>query len=314
MNPFIKILTHLIFAKGFRFYADDEDAKSNLDTAVEEDDTDAEKETPEDDTVTAEEGEGDAEADSEITAEADTEGSVEPVNLMIPKSRYDSAQTRARAAEAKLKTYEENAAAQKTAAAATPSVIQEMDNQLTEIDTKIEQARLDGDADSIVKLSQEARNLEREQFTIIAREEATHAGSAAQENVKLDTLIENLETTYDILNPSSENFDKEVISEVLDLQTAFVARGDTPSVAMLKAVGYVLPEERVADEVGAKRKTNVTKNLDAAKRTPASTNDVGIDSAAAGISDAKPDVAGMTDEEFDAIPESTLKRLRGDAG
>lgn len=312
MNPLVTLLTYLIFAKGFRFYVGDEDGagKSNLDTAVEEDDANPEKEKAEDDTTGDEEGEGDAEAEEDAE-----EGSVEPVNLMIPKSRYDSAQSRARDAEAKVKKYEQQEiAAQQAAASTKTTAVQEMDTRLAEIDTSIEQARLDGDADTIVKLSQEARNIEREQFTIIAREEAKHAGSAAQENVKLDTLIENLETTYDILNPDSDNFDKEVISEVLELQGAFVARGDTPSVAMLKAVGYVLPEERVKDEVGAKRTTNVSKNLDAAKRTPASTTDVGIDSAAAGISDDKPDVAGMTDEEFDALPEATLKRLRGDAG
>jgi hypothetical protein len=316
-----KLLQDLIFAKHFRFSIGDDDTAAgaaNVDDAIAEEtdgeatNTDAENEGAGtgDETTASAEDEGEAEGAGVSGEEG---GSVNKPNLMIPKSRFDSAQSRARNAEGKLKEYEaRDAAAQ--AAAPTDSTAQVMDERLVEIDQKIEQARLDGDADAIVRLSTEARGIERELFTVIAREEAQHAGSAAQENVKLDTLIENLETTYDILNPDSENFDKEVIGEVLDLQSAFVARGDTPSVAMLKAVSYVIPEERVIDEIGAKRTTNVKKNLDAASRTAPGTNDIGNDSSAGGISTDTPDVSQMSEEEFDALPESTLKRLRGDAG
>jgi hypothetical protein len=318
-----KLLQDLIFAKQFRFYIGDDDnaaGAANVDTALEEEGDGEATNTDAEDTGTGEGDEGTTTtSEDEGTAEGDGvsgeegAGNVTKPNLMIPKSRFDSAQSRARSAEGKLKEYEaRDAAAQ--AAAPKDTTAQVMDERLVEIDQKIEQARLDGDADAIVRLSTEARGIERELFTVIAREEAAHAGTAAQENVKLDTLIENLETTYDILNPDSENFDKEVITEVLDLQSAFVARGDTPSVAMLKAVSYVIPEERVTDEVGAKRTTNVKKNLDAAKRIAPGTNDIGNDSSAGGITTDTPDVSQMSEEEFDALPESTLKRLRGDAG
>ena len=233
---------------------------------------------------------------------------------MIPKSRYDSAQARARAAEKRVKEYEAQQAAQVVTEQATTQSATALDSKLEVIDRDIEQARLDGDVDKVVSLQKDARDVEKQIYQSMAEIAASNAGSAAQESVKLDSLIDTLETQYDILNPDSKNFNEDKINEILDMQGAFVKNGDSPSAAMLKAVGYIMPEERITDEVANKRRTNVAKNLKAASAQAPGSNETGMNSDAGGpTSNEGVDVSQMTMEEFDALPPETIKRLRGDS-
>lgn len=276
---------------------------------AEKDETSTEEEvtSTEEETTTEEE-----ETEEEETSEEEEDE--EPTSHMIPKSRYDSAQARARAAEKKVKAYEAQQAAVIASEQATNKDAEKLDTRLEEIDRDIEQARLDGDVDKVVVLQKTARDVEKEIYQTMAELAASNAGTAAQESVKLDTLIETLETSYDILNPDSENFDEDKINEILDMQSAFVKNGDSPSAAMLKAVGYIMPEERVTDEVANKRRTNVAKNLKTAKAQAPGSNETGMNSDSGGpVSDKDLDVSEMTTEEFDALPAETLKRLRGDS-
>lgn len=251
------------------------------------------------------------ETEEVAAAEEDEE---ETTAHMIPKSRYDSAQARARSAEKKVKEYEAQQAAQVATEQSTNQSAEKLDTRLEELDRDIEQARLDGDVDKIVALQKDARNVEKQIYQTMAELAASNAGTAAQESVKLDTLIDTLETQYDILNPDSENFNEDKINEILDMQSAFVKNGDSPSAAMLKAVGYIMPEERITDEVANKRRTNVAKNLKAAKAQAPGSNETGMNSDAGGPTSDKPvDVTQMTQEEFDALPPETIKRLRGDS-
>ena len=278
-----------------------EEDEDKLDAAISEGD-EVEKEVE----VTGEEAEVEVEAEAEEEEEA-------PVDHMIPKSRYDSAQKRARTAEARVKQYEAEQAAIEAKQRTNPVAIDPAESELEEIDRAIVQAQMDGDTDKVVQLSKQARALEKSIYQQIAETAAANAGTKAQESVKLDSLIDILEGQYDILNPDSENFDEDKINEILDMQKAFVKNGETPSAAMLKSVGYIMPEQRVTDEVGNKRRTNVAKNLKAAAAQAPSTTDAGVNSDTAGKKGTELDLAQMTMEEFDALPPETIKRLRGDA-
>ena len=283
---------------------DTENTETENKGATETEEIVAEKGTEEETTTEEEETE-------EVAAAEDEE---EPAAHMIPKSRYDSAQARARAAEKKVKEYEAQQAAQVATDVSATRQAETLDTRLEEIDRDIEQARLDGDVDKIVGLQKTARDVEKQIYQSMAEVAASNAGSAAQESVKLDSLIDTLETQYDILNPDSENFDEDKINEILDMQGAFVKNGDSASAAMLKAIGYIMPEERITDEVANKRRTNVAKNLKAASAQAPGSNETGMNSDAGGKStDQKVDVSQMTMEEFDALPPETIKRLRGDS-
>lgn len=290
---------------------DETTTEGTLDEAL---NAEAEDGTQTEEEVTSTEEETTTEEAETEEVEAAEEEEEEPVAHMIPKSRYDSAQARARSAEQKVKQYEAQQAAQEASEQSTTQNAQALDTRLEEIDRDTEQARLDGDVDKVVSLQKDARKVEQQIYQTMAEVAASHAGTAAQESVKLDSLIDTLETQYDILNPDSENFNKDKIGEILDMQSAFVKNGDTPSAAMLKAVGYIMPEERVTDEVANKRRTNVAKNLKAASAQAPGTGETGMNSDAGGpTGEANPDLSQMTQEEFDALPPETIKRLRGDS-
>jgi len=101
------------------------------------------------------------------------------------------------------------------------------------------------------------------------------------------------------------------VDEVLELKEAFEAKGYTPASALERAVGYVRKEESPAGTVD-KKKTDVEKNLKDDKKQPADINKAGKDSDKGGAKDVVPDMTNMTDEEIDALPKETLRRMRGD--
>jgi len=233
-------------------------------------------------------------------------------DTMIPKHRYDSAARRANAAEAESQTLrDELAKANKTTdtPGGAPETVLDFEAKIDALDVTIEAARKDGDADTVVRLSKEQRTYERNMYLQVARDEATGAGTAAQQAAALDTLVDKLEQEYPVFNQDSKDFNQELVDEVLDMHEAFVAKGEPPAVAMAKAVSYILPK----DPTAASRKTNTGKNLDAAGRQAPDMGTSGINSDTAGDKGGAADVAAMTEKEFDALPDDTKKRLRGDS-
>lgn len=98
----------------------------------------------------------------------------------------------------------------------------------------------------------------------------------------------------------------------------------TPSKALIKAGSDIMkrfapqkqgepePEKEGLKNESDRKQAQVSKNLDVTKRQPASMKDVGLDSDKLGATSTTPDVNQMTREEFDALPESTKARMRGD--
>ena len=104
------------------------------------------------------------------------------------------------------------------------------------------------------------------------------------------------------------------------MRDAFIGRGFEPVVALEKSVNYVakannlgeiqtnsMANQKPQDEV-AKKRAQVQKKLDVANSQPPEMS--GESSASRGEKTINP--ATLTDEEFAALPESTLARLRGD--
>ena len=146
---------------------------------------------------------------------------------------------------------------------------------------------------------------------------------------ELQAVASKMEAEYPVFDQNSEVFNQEYTNEVIDLRDAFVAKGNAPAEALQKAVNYVVKtnnlgvEEPVAegksalatkpkqnvDQVAKKRK-EVSKKLKAAESQPPDMP--GESSSAHG--EKVVDISSMTDDEFNALPEATLKRLRGDIG
>jgi len=83
--------------------------------------------------------------------------------------------------------------------------------------------------------------------------------------------------------------------------------------ALVKAVEVVFPSGKAAKPAVAGKPTDrgLDAKLAAAKSTPPNINDQGQDATSAGMQEV-PNPLKLTDEEFKALPESTLRRMRGD--
>lgn len=188
----------------------------------------------------------------------------------------------------------------------------------------------DGEIDKATAKMAEIRRLERTIGETKADARAYEAEARAVERVRYDTVVERVEAAYPALNPDADEFDKDVVAEVLDLKGAFEAKGATPAAALQKAVKYVLgaatTAEKVATEVtpradkeagaeaaaAARKAEAVKRNLAAAKATPASTTKVGVNSDEKGGVLSSETAMKMSQAEFAKLDEKTLARMRGD--
>jgi hypothetical protein len=245
----------------------------------------------------------------------------------IPKERFDeavgkereareAAERRADEAERKL-----NATAQ---AQVQNKQVEELEATIEALETKHAELLLDGDPVAAAKVMKEIRMSERQ----IARAESeaisTQRTSQALEGQRVETAIARLEADHAALNPNSESYDADLVELVLSKQSNLIKfEGLAPSVALGKAAASVMerfgkaPEPVVetkglgAQQLADRKQAQVKKNIDTANKQPSSMKDSGLDSDKAGAGESL-DVTKMTQEEFAALPKSTLAKLRGD--
>ncbi len=267
------------------------------------------------------------EPEPEVAPEPEPEVAPEPEPVAkggIPKHRLDFAQQKRREAEERAALLEAELAKvrnDKPSQESPPEAA--FDAQMVELDLKIEQARLDGDARQAAQLLGQQRAMERQRTEWLARQSSSAAAQHATEQSKLDGIITQLEEAFPQFVEGAPEYDKDMVEQVLDLHQAFLAKGDRPSQAMAKASSMVLrlngllTDDEVTKDVAAAAKagakpTNVTKNVAAAKSQPPTIEKTGLDSDKAGVR-RKLDLSKMSIEEFEKLGESdSLARTRGD--
>lgn len=246
------------------------------------------------------EGEGEAPAEEAAQEEAPAKP------YMVPKYRMDSLKQRLEAAEARATEAEA-----KLSGAEAPAAPASSDETLIDIDRKQAAATAEGDYELAAKLAGQARALERELTIEQSTQAATSARDEALQSVALDRAIEELTTANPIFDPNADVYDQAVVDDVLALQRDLMAAGNSPSDALIRSVSYIIPHAEAPIPETTERVTNVTKNVDAANRQPPSNASVGMDSDKVGAT-ATGDVSKLTEAEFDALPEATIRRMRGD--
>lgn len=153
------------------------------------------------------------------------------------------------------------------------------------------------------------------------------AEARAVETVRFDTTVDRLEAQYPALQPGNDAFDKEKVAEVLELKEAYQLKGYTPSAALQKAVGYVMPPVTKAQEKAltvepqvdakaveaARKAAAVAKTAETVGKTPANASKTGIDSdkSGGGAISAK-DAMKMSHKAFSELNEASLAVMRGD--
>jgi len=261
------------------------------------------------------------EAEEEESEEAEEPAPEKEKPQHIPKSRFDAVNERRKQAEREAeelrRQVEELKLPQRKVAEVTPPP------PTFDFDAKEQEymeAIVDGDFDLARKIRGEIRVAERAEFEALAVEKAERTTNATKQRSDFEAAVAEAESTYSVLKPGSDDFDSVLVDEVVDLANGWVASGKyAPGDAMRKAVKTVAkvydldgpaPEEKPDTSLRKKEvsKAEVRKKTTAAASTPPDLTKAGEGVAAeVGLR-----IDDLSEEEFDALPESKLRELRGD--
>jgi type IV secretory pathway VirJ component len=285
--------------------------------APEEDDEPA-AETAEEPVVAEEKAEVEPAAEPETVEVAEPEAKKAPEpeqkKPMVPKSRLDEVLAKQKALQKQL----DDLMAAKNAAETAPNAY-----DFAAKEVEYQNMVLDGQHDKAAALRQEIRQAERAQLEYELTQKMEQKVTQSQQMSALQQAAADLETNFPVFDRSSPDFNESYTQEVIDLRDAFIVKGDNPVAALSKAAKFVIREyglvdsgtptlastssTPVVDEV-AKKRADVARKMKAAEAQPPAMP--GESSAARG--EKALDIMQLSEEEFNALPAATLKRLRGD--
>ena len=286
---------------------------------VETEETKAEEEA-EVEAAQVEETEAQAEEEPEAEVEEETVAEVEepvaePKKHMVPKERLDAVLAKQKALQKQL----EELQAQNTPVQNAPEPY-DYDTKEAEYQEFI----LDGETAKATALRKEMRAAEKAEIQFEMEQKMGQTVEHSQQATVLQQAAAELESTFPVFDQHSETFNADATQEVVDLRDAFITQGYQPVDALSKAANFVIkdhgfadaaPESALAapavtkpvDEV-AKKRANNQKKLKAAQSQPPEIP--GESSSSHG--EVAQDMSTLTEEEFNALPAATLKRMRGD--
>jgi hypothetical protein len=258
---------------------------------------------------------------------AETEA--EPKDIRIPKARLDQEATRRRAAEAKARELEAQLARLQGQKPGEPPAAIKIDIG-DKARTMFDKA-LDGDIDTANATFNEIINsIVQNTVEAVRNETMAKVPEAIQATLTSQTLqgvIDDLENNYEMFRTGAEQFNQDLVDDTLAMQEAFIKRGYDPAQAMRKAADTAL-KEHYPDLFTPKAPEPVAETPPAAPKATRSPKDVQRNVTAA--QQQPPELPGrqptgdadfaqlqsrlneLSDEELDALPEATLRRLRGD--
>ena len=273
------------------------------------------EEEQEEEEVVAEETE---EPVAEVESEPEPEPEPEKKEHMVPKSRLDEVLQKQKALQKQLEDMKK--AQEPPANAPAPY---DFDSKEREYMNLV----LDGKEADAVKLRQEIRNAEKAQLEFDMNEKMQQTVQHNAQATALQAAANELEAQFPVFDQNSEAYNEGYTQEVIGLRDAFIMQGYDAVDALTKAANFVIktndlaapeptsstldartaPKQKPVDEV-AKKRAEVSKKLKAAESQPPELP--GESSAARG--ERAVDVSTMSEDEFNALPDATIKRLRGD--
>ena len=287
-----------------------------------EDDAPEEQDADEGQPETLEAAEDDADEVDDTVAEVEEEAEPEPEpakkDHMVPKSRLDEVLAKQKALQKQLDDLKKAQQPAEDAPAAYDFSVKEVEYQ---------NLLLDGESEKAAALRQEIRAAERTQMEYELTQKVTQTVAQNQQATALQQAAAELETNFPVFDQNSTEYNAEYTQETIELRDAFIMQGFDAVDALSKAArfvvksydldsspglatgtldGTVAPKAQSVDEV-AKKRAEVGKKLKAAKAQPPELP--GESSAARGEKGL--DLQSMTESEFNALPEGTLRRIRG---
>ena len=293
------------------------DPNDDEDDEVEAKADDAEESDEEDDAEEPDEEEPDEEELDEEEPEEEEPAKKEEAQKdekWIPKTRFDDVNQRRKEAEERLAAFERQAE-KEGAAGPEISRVNEIQQELTALDKKINEAILEADSEKLAELRAQERKLNQEAMDFQLKTVTTQAVSEA----RYDAFLDKVEADFPEYNPDNEAYNDELVTETLEVQQAFMAKGWSKMDALTKAIRYVRPQyirEEPAEKPSLRGKppardtsTKKARNQKVAKSQPKSppSRSSKLDSA------EDIDVYNLNDpDDLDKIPAKELARLSGD--
>lgn len=271
----------------------------------------------------------DPETDPDADPEADPEQAEEKAEKKreqrIPLSRHKDLLEKERAKRADLER--QLAQFQKgTEVAALNQDITKAEEGVLAMEKEYNKLLGEGELDKAAELMAKIRKAERSIVEAQSDLKIAAAEARAVERTRFNVALERIEAAYPQLNEDHEDFDAELMGDVVDLKSAYERKGLTPTAAMQKAVEKLVgkstkkqeaaidttPRVSEKDVAAERKKEAVKKTLDAVGKTPPSTTKVGMDSDKAGGALTAKDVMKLSQEDFSKLPDDVLARMRGD--
>jgi hypothetical protein len=274
-------------------------------------------------------------ADTDADPEADKDDKEEKADAKkrearIPLSRHKEMLEKERAKrselEQKLAQYQQG-----TQVAQLNEDITTAENDILKLEKEYATLLADGEVEKATAAMAKIRGLERQMAEAKSDMKIAAAESRAAERARYNIALERIEAEYPMLNADHDDYDADLMQDVVDLKASYEARrGLTPTAAMQKAVEKLLgastkaqqkvldttprvSEKDVAKEKATERKQGAVKTaLDAAKRTPPSTARVGMDNDKAGGALTAADLKKMSQADFAKLTDEQLAQMRGD--
>lgn len=273
-------------------------------------------------------GEATADSDSDaVAAKTDDKASDDDVDHRVPKARFDQAvnkeRDRAAAAEAELQKYRAREAQQTQAAN-----FEESQKKVKEMLKEHSSLLADGDLDKASDVMEQVLQLRDDMTQARAQAMADNARNSAKNEVRYDATVERIEADYPEINPDAEEFDETAVRRVQAMVTGIMqTEGKDAATALIEATDILLkpakearetqtlrekPSEEAVEQGLRRTQAQIDKNLKTADSQPPATKDVGKDHDATGGALNATAVSQMSWEEFIAVPDSELSKMRGD--
>ena len=297
-----------------------------------EDETPSEEEpetelAEQEETETVESEENTTEATVETEDEGAVQEDVQPIQEestgldkqkapMVPKSRLDEVLAKQKALQKQLDDLNQ---------AKNEAALEAPEYDFASKEAEYQQLVLDGETEKATTLRNEIRTAEKEQIMFEVQQSTTQNIQQSTEVQAIQAKAVELEAKYPIFDVNSAEHDADVLKEALELRDAFMAQGYEGPYALERAVTTTLtmhkpellevetvatPDPKVAELNKKKQAAKVTKKIEASQSQPPSMKGEG----ASNRGDKAIDLTKLSQKEFDALPEETLRRLRGDFG
>ena len=266
-----------------------------------------ETETPEPEAV-----QGDDEQPVEAVEEGPEEVE-EPKAPMVPKSRLDEVLAKNKEMQKKLQDIE----SEKPAEPEVPAY------DFVGKEKAYQDLVLEGETNKAALLRQEIRDAEKEQIMSEMKSQMGQTVQQDRENHELAAKAQEIVDVFPIFDQNSKQYDEKLTAEVMELRDAFIYQGYGAADSLAKATEVTLLSKRpellqgadVAEDPAPqlskvvqekKQKATVRKKVEAAQAQPPTMK------GESAKNKKVVDINVMSDDEFGALPEETLRRLRGD--